>query len=413
MRALDLFDYLDTECRTFDEKPLSTLDSAILSQFCMVDGSGVIPAARMRAGGGLKERMADAWHEWRTAPASFQDLFKAELFDGMFRGLTPTRVKHELAALVASPRFRGLELRDYTAVEDEKTHVQFAAMTFVWHGVGSAVAGGRTGGEVGDCDFAYVGFRGTDDSFVGWRENFNMFVEPPVPAQTLAVEYLESVAQHVPERIYVGGHSKGANLATYAAMRCSEATRSRIERVFDHDGPGFRPGFITQADYDLLAGRIDRTVPEEDVVGMFMDCFAPTRVVRSNAHGIMAHSVYTWELDEEKGDDFAYVDSLADSALFVHDVISEWIAGLSDEESPRIVDALFRAIDASGAEGAGQLFSGGAETIGLLMEAARNSDRVTRDILLPELTKLAGIAARRGVASVLGARRGEDEEPED
>lgn len=378
---MDLFDYLDNELATFDEKPLSAVDSAALSQVCMADGADIMPAFRP-AGDGIFDGLADKWHALRTPGISFADLFRAEHLDGLFRGLVPERTKHELASLVASPRFRDLEIRDYSSVEDDEAQVQFAAMTFVWHG---------------DSDFAYVCFRGTDSTFVGWRENFNMYLDPPVPAQTLAVEYLESVARHLPERLYVGGHSKGANLATYAAMRVSDEVRARIERVFDHDGPGFKHGFVTEADYELLAGRIDRTVPTESVVGMLMESHAPTKVVESCAHGIDAHSVFTWEL---AGDDFAYADGLAESAIFTRDVMNAWLDEIPDDEAPGVVDALFSALESSGATGVGQLFAGGAESIAMLREIARNADKGSRDILLPQIAKLAAIAARRSVAGV-------------
>lgn len=388
---MDLFEYLERNRATFDEKPLNPVDSAVLSQLCMVNGDGVVPGLRVRRKDGVLSRpdldlLADRWHAWRAPAARFRDLFRAELFDGMFRGLSPERVKHELAALVASPRFRDLGLRDYVAVEDEAAHVQFSATTFVWRS------------EAGR-DFAYVGFRGTDDSFVGWRENFDMAVEPPVPAQQMAVDYLGSVARHLPERLFVGGHSKGGNLATYASIRCSEAVRSRIERVFDHDGPGFKAGFVPAEDFALLEGRIHRTVPEESVVGMLMETSAPTRVVRSTAHGLEQHSVFTWEVAE---DDFAYADGLSVASQVTHEVMAEWLGSLSDDETPRVVEALFAAIDASGAEGAGQVFFGGPAAIGLVVEAARNMDREARDVLLPALSKLAAIATRRSVTAAFG-----------
>ncbi|QOY60838.1 Mbeg1-like protein [Thermophilibacter immobilis] len=384
---MDLFSYLERELATFDERPLGPVDSAALSQICMVDGVGVIPGAsghstdapsQSRAIGRLTER----WRARRVPSVRFCDLFRAELFEGMFRGLTPERVKHELAALVASPRFRDLRLCDYTSVMDGAAHVQFSATTFVWHG------------RRRDSDFAYMAFRGTDNSLVGWRENFDMAVEPPVPAQRLAVDYLEDVARHLPARLYVGGHSKGGNLATYAALRCSEGIRARIERVFDHDGPGFKPGFASAGEFERLAGRIHRTVPEESVVGMIMETPAPTLVVRSTARGIDQHSIFTWEVS---GDDFAYADGLSDGALLTHDVLAEWLDSLTDAEEPRVVEALFRAIDASGVTDARQVFSGDARPVALVVEAARTMSHETRDVLVPALSRLAAITARRAL----------------
>ena len=379
---MNLFEYLETNLTSFDEKPLNPVDSAALSQFCMVRGEGVIPAALWR--GSLLSRL----RAWASKPARFSDLLQAERFEGLFCGLSPEGVKRELAALVASPRFRDLELRDYASRFDDAERVQFSATTFVWR----SPAGH-------DRDFAYVGFRGTDDTFTGWRENFDMAVDPPVPAQRLAADYLASVARYLPRRLYVGGHSKGGNLATYAALRAPEEVRARIERVFDHDGPGFKTGFLAEEDFECVRGLIHRTVPEESVVGMLMDTPIRPHVVRSSARGVEQHSVFTWEV---AGDDFAYAEGLSPAATFTHDLMDGWLASLTEEETPRVVDALFRAIEASGARSVGEVIFSGAEAPALLGEAARNLDQESRDVLLPALGKLAAAGARAGAKGISG-----------
>ena len=366
---MDLFDYLETTLETFDERPLNPVDSAALSQFCMVRGEGVIPPAPRD--GGLMEGL----RVWLSKPARFSDLLRAEYFPDLFCGLAPEGVKHELATLVASPRFRNLELRHYASEFSEGEVVQFSATTFVWH---SAVDASR--------DFAYVGFRGTDDSFTGWREN-------SVPAQRMAADYLASVARYLPRRLYVGGHSKGGNLATYAALRASNEVRARIERVFDHDGPGFKAGFLSDEDFEPVRDLTHRTVPEDSVVGMLMDTPIEPHVVRSTARGAEQHSVFTWEVD---GDDFAYADELSSSAVFTHELMDDWLASLTEKETPRVVDALFRALEASGAPSVGAVIFSGADAPALIGEAARNLDQESRDVLLPALGKLAASAARAG-----------------
>ena len=381
--ALNLFDYLDTNLETFDEAPLTPVDSAALSQFCMVRGEGIVPAAHSHANG-----FVDRLHALVTRPARFADLHRAENYDGLFCGLAPDDVRRELAALAASPRFRDLELRDYASVFDEASNTQFAAITFVWR---SPTATGN--------NFAYVGFRGTDDTFTGWRENFEMAVNPPVPAQRLAAEYLASVARHLPRRLYVGGHSKGGNLATYAALRAPEGVRARLAGVFDHDGPGFKQGFLADRDFEPILGVTHRMVPEESVVGMLMETPVPTRVIRSSARGLDQHNVFTWEVE---GADFAEARRLSGSATFTHEVMSDWLASLDEEELPRVVDALFNAIEASGASSAGEVIFSGTNAPTLLGEAARNIDQESRDALLPALKKLAAAVARAGVRGITG-----------
>lgn len=379
---MNILEYLATEFATFDEKPFNPVDSAILSQFCMVRAEGIVPAMRERK----------SFLDWETvvqnlfAPARgtvhFIDLLRAERYADMFTGLVPGKVKDNLLALAASPRFRDVVLRDYLSLFDTERQTQFAAVTFVYKK-----------------EFAYVGFRGTDASIVGWRENFNMAYASPVPAQEQALRYLEAVASHLPRRLLVGGHSKGANLALYAALRAPAPVQDRIERVYAHDGPGFKAGVFSPDDWRRLDGRIHRTVPQESVIGMLMESHAPLRVVRSTERGLMQHSPFSWEVE---GDDFAYADGLADNAKFTDSLLTEWLARYSDEEAAAIVDALFKAVEASGAQNATDVFFGGPRTVALIAEAAKKIDGAARDTLLSALGSLAELATRHVAQGLVG-----------
>lgn len=380
---MNLLDYLATEFAPFEEKPFNPVDSAALSQFCMVRAEGVVPALRERKSfldlGTIVENL--------LSPAGrsvhFIDLLRAERYADMFTGLVPGMVKENLLALAASPRFRDMTIRDALSLFDTERQTQFAAMTFVYKK-----------------EFAYVGFRGTDASFTGWRENFNMVYDAPVPAQEQAVRYLEAVAPRLPKRLFVGGHSKGGNLALYAALRAKPAVQDRIERVFTHDGPGFKTGMVTESEYATIRDRVHKTVPQDSLIGMLMDSPADLnlRVVHSSDRGVQQHSVFTWDVE---GDDFTYVDGLTDNARFTDAVITQWLARFSDEEAAVVVDALFKALEASGAQDATEVLSGGAKSITLLSEAAKNLDNDARDVLMNALGSLAEVAARAAAQGLM------------
>lgn len=371
---MNILDYLAKEFATFDEKPFNPVDSAILSQFCMVNAEGIVPALRERSsfldlGTKVRNMLSPAGRGVR-----FIDLLHAERYGEMFTGLVPKLIKDNLLALAASPRFRDVLVRDYLSLFDVERQTQFAAMTFVYKK-----------------EFAYVGFRGTDTSMTGWREDLNMTYAAPVPAQEHALRYLEAVAPNLPQRLFVGGHSKGGNLAMYATLGAKSTVQDRIERAYTHDGPGFKPGTFSSADWARLGERVHRTVPQDSFVGLFMESHAPARVVQSTAKGVEQHSVFTWEVD---GDDFHYLDSITDNAQFASAVVTEWLSGYSDDEAAAIVDALFKAIEASGAQNAADVFFAGPKAIALVTEAAKNIDPVARDILLGALSALAQLAAR-------------------
>ncbi len=372
---MNQLDYLASEFASFEENSFNPVDSLILSQFCMVRAENIAPPLNTRndfldADTRINNRLIP-----QGKPAHFTDALRAELYETMFEGFIPDQVKQNMIALAASPRFRDMTIRDYLSLFDTERQTQFAAMTFVYKN-----------------EFAYIGFRGTDTSFTGWREDFNMAYASPVPAQTQAVRYLQAVVPHLPEKIYVGGHSKGGNLAVYAALRSSLDVQQRIELVYSHDGPGFKEQTFTTSDWEQLEGRIHRTVPQESVVGMFMDMKASPLVVKSNGSGIMQHSPFTWEV---AGNDFVYLDKLADSALFTDEVLTEWLSHYSNKDAAQLVDAFFEAVEASGAQDASDFLNGGTKAFALLAEAAKNTGGESRATLVAAFTSLADVAARR------------------
>lgn len=406
-----LFDYVERELATFNQKPFGPVDAAVLSQACMIDGAGVVPEPSALPS--LIDRAATL-----LAPDSrgvtFANLMRSELFEDMFTGLVPDDIRRLLMALAASPRYRDLRLCGYRSVFDEASRTQFAATTFTWRNA-----------------FSFVGFRGTDVSATGWRENFDMAYMDEVPAQGLAREYLEHMASRLPGELHVGGHSKGGNLALYAALTCSAGACERISRVWCLDAPGFRAGRFAAEDFTRLALRagaggdgaavgsdaaarampprarkVERIIPQDSLVGMLLECPVPARVVRSNVQGLMQHSVFTWEIADDRSD-FVDAERLGEGSQALHDVLAEWLGGMDDERCEQVVDALFAALGASGARDARDVFLGGKAFPQLASDAVRNLDEASRDVLGAALGDLAAIAARRAGRDLAAAIFGE------
>lgn len=469
---MNILSYLESEFSTFEEKSFNPLDSALLSQFCMVRCEGLVPSlneieqkhTELTKSDGLTKafrtfltklpimnRSAQPENPLEEIKAAyFVDLLRAERYASMFTGLVPGRVKDTLIGLAASPRFRTLNLYGYESVFNEQEQNQFAAITFVYtdqstasthasatnantrtnqvttetHAntpnanthANSSATGPHTKAYANSsienrskttpnlaCDtdnsFAYIGFRGTDTSVTGWRENFNMAFTSPVPAQEQAVRYLESIAPYLPKRLFIGGHSKGANLALYAALKASPEIQQRIERVYVHDGPGFKEGAISEEEWRRLEGRIYRSLPQESVVGLLMNCPIPYKVVNAQEHGLDQHSPFTWEVNDECND-FSYAEKLSDGAQFFDAVFNKWLAQYSDSEAAAIVDALFRAIEAAGVTNASEIFFGGLKTIPLINKAAQNLDNESGAVLRNALGSLAAIAANEAGQSM-------------
>lgn len=381
-----LLDYLEAKLASFEDEPLNPVDSAALTQLCMVRGEDVLPPLEERKSfAGLRAILRNVTSR-ETRPVPIRDMLLAEHFPGMFTGLDPKNIKLNLFALAASPRFRTMCAHDYLSLFDAEQETQFAAMTFT-----------------AKKQFVYVGFRGTDTSLAGWKENFNMAFADAVPAQHQAARYLEAIAAKTTGPLYVGGHSKGGNLAEYAALKASPETQARIERVFIHDGPGFKEGTFSDKDYEPLQGRIHKTIPTESFVGILLESQAPVHVVKSRAKGLDQHSVFSWEVDDAL-DDFAYAGEMPESTKLMAESLRAWLARFDDREREAVVESVFRAIEASGADDAGDLLSGGSKSIAILVDALKKAEVSDRDTLIDAGKTLIGAAVDRAAARLRSER---------
>lgn len=381
-----LLDYLETKLASFEDEPLNPVDSAALTQLCMVRGEDVLPPLEERKSfAGLRAILRNVTSR-ETRPVPIRDMLLAEHFPGMFTGLDPKNIKLNLFALAASPRFRTMCAHDYLSLFDAEQETQFAAMTFT-----------------AKKQFVYVGFRGTDTSLAGWKENFNMAFADAVPAQHQAERYLEAIAAKTTGPLYVGGHSKGGNLAEYAALKASPETQARIERVFIHDGPGFKEGTFSDKDYEPLQGRIHKTIPTESFVGILLESQAPVHVVKSRAKGLDQHSVFSWEVDDAL-DDFAYAGEMPESTKLMAESLRAWLARFDDREREAVVESVFRAIETSGADDAGDLLSGGSKSIAILVDALKKAEVSDRDTLIDAGKTFIGAAVDRAAARLRSER---------
>lgn len=296
---------------TLEEKAFSEVDSLALCQFSYLKFDGIAPAID------------------EDKPAvSLQELKNHEQYDRLY---ADERYREDNTALFLgmyqSKRFHDLKINNYVNQISLDTETQFSAVTFRMSN--------------GIC---YVAYRGTDETIVGWKEDLNLAFSDPVEGQRLSVDYLNRVAENIKGSFYVGGHSKGGNLATYACMNCDEKVRRRILAIYDHDGPGFRPEVIARSAYEEIAGRIHKTVPRSSMVGMLLSSNSVYRVVESKTIGLAQHNPYTWLI---KDDRFQFVDEVYAGRKFLDESLNRWILSLTQEEMHAFVDTFYQVILAS------------------------------------------------------------------
>lgn len=237
---------------------------------------------------------------------------------------TPQRLKLlELMAL--SNRFSSIRLSKYRALQDQEKQVQFAALTLVIPGV-----------------LRQVIFRGTDDSLVGWQEDFHLASQDDIPAQSLALRYLTQTLQ-VPSLLptVVTGHSKGGHLAIYAASRLEDpGLQDELDQVLAFDSPGFASAFTQDPGYRRILPKIHEYLPVDSQVGRLMFKSHPRTFVASSSFGIMQHSIFYWRADEQ-AHDFQQVEAASKNSDRLERVIHSWLDRHSSDEIRLVVDTCF------------------------------------------------------------------------
>ncbi len=265
------------------------------------------------------------------------------------------------AALAESVRFGGLKMNGYVNVINEEEETQFSAMTYFLED-----------GSV------YIAYRGTDATLVGWKEDLNLAFSKPLPSQYLAAEYLDGAAERIEGKFYAGGHSKGGNLAVYAAMSCKDETRERLIKVFNNDGPGFRPEIREQGNFAAVEDKVIKFIPRSSLVGMILENHGKYEIVESRGIGTFQHNIYSWKI---KDGAIIRAKNMTSAKIKRDAALNEWILSLSEEEIHLFIDTLYEVLSASEAS---DVFEFGADlkkSLQNVATAAREVDENTRKTL--------------------------------
>ncbi len=330
---------------SFAERPFCEVDNLVLAALAYVDWKGIVPG---EPDGTMSVSLADA-------------AMQAQALGKGSTGLMQ-QPKEFLAAAAESVRYRDVRLSQHVDILDEATETEFCALHM-------ALSDGSV----------YVAFRGTGDDLLGWREDFSMTFQL-MPAQTAAAAYLERTLKAPCEAeaqgMYrVGGHSKGGNLAIYAAMMCSPEKQARIREIYSNDGPGFCEELIDMGRYEAIRDRIVRIVPAFSIIGAFFANDPPTKIVESSAAGLAQHDNFSWQVE---GDRFVEADGVPDKCRFYNDMIRQWIESASMEQRSAFVRDLFAALEKSGKKRASELGSGGVDEFETILLSILQSQSQTK-----------------------------------
>ena len=238
--------------------------------------------------------------------------------------VTKNRLKL-LEKVASSTRFKNIKLMGYVNDIDPDVQKQFAAMIF----------------KIKPETYVLT-FRGTDDSIIGWKEDFHMTYMDQVPAQKTAVNYLRKAMDALPGQFILTGHSKGGNLASYAASQIELEYQERIQSIYSYDAPGLNHSVITSQGYQTISNKIKRYIPQGSIVGMMLETPKQAHIVKSTAFVVLAqHDTFTWQIS---GQTFVLLDNLNPDSLQVDKTLKNWVDSVSDEELKDFFDLFFGLI---------------------------------------------------------------------
>jgi hypothetical protein len=273
-----------------------------------------------------------------------------------------------------SERFGRMKVCGYRTRFDLLKEEQFSALTFL------------TGDK-----HAFTAFRGTDDTIVGWKEDFNMGVLQTVPAQTDAVEYLTEAVNAIHRQFRVGGHSKGGNLAVYAGAMIKPKLKKRIVQIYNNDGPGFRDETIALSEFQSAIPKMHSFYPQFSIVGMLFSHAGAYTVVESEQTGIMQHDPFSWHLQRSG---FVSLEGFDEGSDRFHRTFNTWFMTLETKERAKFVETLFRVLQATDARTNSELESNWLHSSAKIISALTKLDPESRDNVIKTMQLLFGIAKR-------------------
>jgi hypothetical protein len=376
-----IFDYLfwrgDLSLR---QSPFNAVDNIILTHLSYLPFDGIVPGPAQSPPRVLSGPVQPSL---KISIAGAAEKFAAVLKKkpGAFDALLISKEDPELlAAAGESVRYRNMELAGYVNQIDLSEEKQFAALVILT-GDGSS----------------FITYRGTDTSLVGWKEDFNMSFSAEVPAQREAVRYLEAMAKQFRGPLRLGGHSKGGNLAVYAASFCSKKVRNRITEIYSNDAPGFNEAVISNEGYKSIRERVRAFVPQTSVIGMLFEHDENYTVVKSARSGIMQHDVFSWEVT---CNDLVRLSTVTRESRFIDRTMRDWLGSLDKEQRQRFIEALFEILSSSEARSLPEFTADWLKHTRLLLQGLNTIDEPTRKLIAQALAALFQ-AAKNNIHTLL------------
>lgn len=349
---------------SFLKKPFGSVDSLILSELSYFKYDGIVP--------GIKE--SEVSTDSNKDGITIEEISHIRDVDNLFQGLIDLAENRALLLAAAnSRRFGKMKLNYYVNEIKVEEETQFSAVTFFM-----------------DYDNTYIAFRGTDETIIGWKEDFNMGFLSPVPAQKAGLDYLKTVVRRFAGDFFVGGHSKGGNVAVYASMQADAAIQKRMRTIFSHDGPGFKDAIFEEEGYQNIKDKIQKIIPHSSTVGLLLQHQEEHTVVRSDKAGLLQHDPFSWVVEKE---DFVYLNEVDRNAMLMNQTLNQWFGEMEDSARKELVDTIFGIISATELETTLELSEEWKKMVSAIIGARKELDEETRKFLKETFRQLVRMGA--------------------
>lgn len=348
---------------SLDERPFDALDALIASQLVYMPLEGFWHADTR-----CTLREAAAFLETEVDPEGL-DIFQ----------------KKRYALFVEcgfQPRYAQWELSGYVNDVDIQREMQFCACCY------DLPDGQRC-----------VAFRGTDITVAGWKEDLNMALMT-VPSQRAAADYTQRAAAETLGGLCLTGHSKGGNLAVYAAANVPLQAQKRIRRVYSFDGPGLDEEAMESEGYRRVAARVESYIPQSSVVGLLLSYHPAYTVVRSTALGLLQHDAMTWQIRDGA---FVSLEEVDMNARVAEEAIHTWLSRMSHEERRRLVSAIGQVVSAARADLVTDMLSDWKQSAARMHRAFRALPDGEKSFVLSQWKALLSTGADEWVRTLLDA----------
>ena len=334
---------------SFVQEPFNQIDAAIFSQLSLLDFDNIVPTD------GKQIPLHEVFNRYLTKGYKIDEPL----------GLFISNKQHYLFEAVSkAPRYKDLMVGNYQRIYDEKNPCQFEAMTI----------------DLGD--EILISFGGTDDTILGWHEDFELLYLEEIPCHKHGNKYLKKVLASIDKHVFICGHSKGANVAMEVTLAASDEHLNRIKKVYCFDGPGFRKHEIDNPIAKERIKKIISYIPYKASIGKLFDHYEEYKIVECTANLAYQHDLLTWHVYRN---DFVYKDNVSADSVYIDIHLRKMIKSMPFDERKSFVSALFNLLYSTGAKTLIELYDNRNKLLNNILKLSKEDKNILNNILIKEI----------------------------